>query len=205
MYIPRNLACYMYICPLTYSQILPLHDYCFLNRFWWVKIRALAQVGDYEELEKFSKQKKSPIGYEVKCFWLSLYTILKSCIPMTKLYSLLPEFALNMGIVGKHLNILQDAHQSPNSNYTWKLSKLWLPAFKVLLMLLYLDLSMNVTRIDTGSYSWYSTSIKPKPDRVGTVVQKDIVATSTLLSLLSLYTFLYFHSYSSPVKIGWGA
>lgn len=36
------------------------------NRFWWVKIRALAEVGDYEELEKFSKQKKSPIGYEVK-------------------------------------------------------------------------------------------------------------------------------------------
>ena len=57
---------------------------------------------------------------------------------------------------------------------------------------------MNVTRIDTGSHSCYSTSIKAKPDRVGTVVQKDIVAISTLLSLLSLYTFLYFHSYSSP-------
>lgn len=39
--------------------------YVVLNRFWWVKIRGLAEVGDYEELEKFSKQKKSPIGYEV--------------------------------------------------------------------------------------------------------------------------------------------
>jgi len=35
------------------------------SQFWWAKIRGLTQIGDYEELEKFSKQRKSPIGYEV--------------------------------------------------------------------------------------------------------------------------------------------
>ncbi|XP_032879449.1 vacuolar protein sorting-associated protein 16 homolog [Amblyraja radiata] len=33
------------------------------KRFWWLKIAALAEKGDWEELEKFSKSKKSPIGY----------------------------------------------------------------------------------------------------------------------------------------------
>ncbi|KAK2188750.1 hypothetical protein NP493_123g03022 [Ridgeia piscesae] len=34
------------------------------RRYWWLKISALAQAGDWLELEKFSKSKKSPIGYE---------------------------------------------------------------------------------------------------------------------------------------------
>ncbi|XP_028919250.1 vacuolar protein sorting-associated protein 16 homolog isoform X1 [Ornithorhynchus anatinus] len=33
------------------------------KRFWWLKLTALAQREDWEELEKFSKSKKSPIGY----------------------------------------------------------------------------------------------------------------------------------------------
>lgn len=33
------------------------------KRFWWLKISALAENGDWEELEKFSKSKKSPVGY----------------------------------------------------------------------------------------------------------------------------------------------
>ncbi|XP_044284736.1 vacuolar protein sorting-associated protein 16 homolog isoform X1 [Varanus komodoensis] len=33
------------------------------KRFWWLKISALAETGNWEELEKFSKLKKSPIGY----------------------------------------------------------------------------------------------------------------------------------------------
>uniref|UniRef100_A0A8C8SA41 Vacuolar protein sorting-associated protein 16 homolog n=1 Tax=Pelusios castaneus TaxID=367368 RepID=A0A8C8SA41_9SAUR len=33
------------------------------RRFWWLKISALAEREDWEELEKFSKSKKSPIGY----------------------------------------------------------------------------------------------------------------------------------------------
>ncbi|XP_053114089.1 vacuolar protein sorting-associated protein 16 homolog isoform X2 [Hemicordylus capensis] len=33
------------------------------KRFWWLKISALAEREDWEELEKFSKGKKSPIGY----------------------------------------------------------------------------------------------------------------------------------------------
>lgn len=34
-------------------------------RYWWLKISALANRGDWEEMEKFSKSKKSPIGYLV--------------------------------------------------------------------------------------------------------------------------------------------
>ncbi|XP_064643681.1 vacuolar protein sorting-associated protein 16 homolog [Lineus longissimus] len=34
------------------------------RRFWWLKIQALAEAGDWIELERFSKSKKSPIGYE---------------------------------------------------------------------------------------------------------------------------------------------
>lgn len=33
------------------------------KRFWWLKLKALAEKGNWEELEKFAKSKKSPIGY----------------------------------------------------------------------------------------------------------------------------------------------
>ncbi|KAI9595625.1 Vps16, N-terminal region-domain-containing protein [Syncephalis fuscata] len=33
------------------------------KRFWWLKIKALAELRDWEGLEQFSKSKKSPIGY----------------------------------------------------------------------------------------------------------------------------------------------
>ncbi|EHB04285.1 Vacuolar protein sorting-associated protein 16-like protein [Heterocephalus glaber] len=33
------------------------------KRLWWLKLTALADLEDWEELEKFSKSKKSPIGY----------------------------------------------------------------------------------------------------------------------------------------------
>ncbi|XP_006894253.1 PREDICTED: vacuolar protein sorting-associated protein 16 homolog isoform X2 [Elephantulus edwardii] len=33
------------------------------KRLWWLKLTALAELEDWEELEKFSKSKKSPIGY----------------------------------------------------------------------------------------------------------------------------------------------
>lgn len=34
------------------------------RRYWWLRILCLAQLGDWEELVRFSKSKKSPIGYE---------------------------------------------------------------------------------------------------------------------------------------------
>ncbi|EFA85317.1 hypothetical protein PPL_02318 [Heterostelium album PN500] len=34
------------------------------KRFWWTKIKALSISGQWEELNNFSKEKKSPIGYE---------------------------------------------------------------------------------------------------------------------------------------------
>ncbi|KAF5305511.1 hypothetical protein FQA39_LY01602 [Lamprigera yunnana] len=33
------------------------------RRYWWLRIQTLADAGDWAELEKFSKLKKSPIGY----------------------------------------------------------------------------------------------------------------------------------------------
>ena len=40
--------------------------FLFINsfkRWWWVKVTALADQRMFTELEQFSKQKKSPIGY----------------------------------------------------------------------------------------------------------------------------------------------
>nr|CAG4638259.1 EOG090X01BU [Cyclestheria hislopi] len=34
------------------------------RRLWWLKVTTLAEIGDWEELEKLSRTKKSPIGYE---------------------------------------------------------------------------------------------------------------------------------------------
>eukprot|EP01117_Protostelium_nocturnum_P018323 TRINITY_DN7643_c0_g1_i1.p1 TRINITY_DN7643_c0_g1~~TRINITY_DN7643_c0_g1_i1.p1 ORF type:complete len:843 (-),score=310.40 TRINITY_DN7643_c0_g1_i1:110-2638(-) len=34
------------------------------KRFWWIKVRALAEIKDWAALEKFSKEKKPPIGFE---------------------------------------------------------------------------------------------------------------------------------------------
>uniref|UniRef100_H3CZ34 Vacuolar protein sorting-associated protein 16 homolog n=1 Tax=Tetraodon nigroviridis TaxID=99883 RepID=H3CZ34_TETNG len=33
------------------------------KRYWWLKLKSLAEKEEWEELEKFSKTKKSPIGY----------------------------------------------------------------------------------------------------------------------------------------------
>lgn len=34
------------------------------KRFWWLRIQVFAELEQWDELEKFSKIKKSPIGYE---------------------------------------------------------------------------------------------------------------------------------------------
>ncbi|CAG8803312.1 6736_t:CDS:2, partial [Cetraspora pellucida] len=34
------------------------------KRFVWIKLKALVKMRDWEELDRFSKSKKSPIGYE---------------------------------------------------------------------------------------------------------------------------------------------
>jgi len=34
------------------------------KRWWWVKLKALAEIKDWDGLEAFAKSKKSPIGYE---------------------------------------------------------------------------------------------------------------------------------------------
>lgn len=43
-----------------------------LCRYWWLKLRSLAEKEEWEELEKFSKSKKSPIGYLVKPCTISI-------------------------------------------------------------------------------------------------------------------------------------
>jgi hypothetical protein len=47
--------------PLLYFHMLT--GVC---RFWWVRVLALAEAGDWQELEKFSKTKKPAIGMEVR-------------------------------------------------------------------------------------------------------------------------------------------
>eukprot|EP00002_Diphylleia_rotans_P004919 TRINITY_DN1382_c0_g2_i1.p1 TRINITY_DN1382_c0_g2~~TRINITY_DN1382_c0_g2_i1.p1 ORF type:complete len:828 (-),score=186.60 TRINITY_DN1382_c0_g2_i1:1462-3921(-) len=32
--------------------------------YWWLRVRALGELRDWDQLDKFSKEKKSPIGYE---------------------------------------------------------------------------------------------------------------------------------------------
>lgn len=34
------------------------------RRYWWLRIQVLAETYQWDELEKFSKSKKSPIGFE---------------------------------------------------------------------------------------------------------------------------------------------
>lgn len=34
------------------------------KHFWWLRIQVLADSFQWDELERFSKSKKSPIGYE---------------------------------------------------------------------------------------------------------------------------------------------
>jgi len=34
------------------------------KRFWWIKLQALVEIRDWENLERLAKSKKSPIGYE---------------------------------------------------------------------------------------------------------------------------------------------
>jgi len=38
------------------------------KRYWWLRIKAHAKQGDWMGLDKFSKEKKSPIGYEPFAF-----------------------------------------------------------------------------------------------------------------------------------------
>lgn len=41
------------------------------KRFWWIKLQAYVARRDWDELLKFAKSKKSPIGYEpffIQCF-----------------------------------------------------------------------------------------------------------------------------------------
>lgn len=47
------------VCVHIMLTFLPL-------RYWWLKLTALAEKEDWEEIEKFAKSKKSPIGYLVK-------------------------------------------------------------------------------------------------------------------------------------------
>lgn len=54
------------------SDCLSLSHLClYLCRYWWLKLKSLAEKEEWEELEKFSKSKKSPIGYLVPLASLS--------------------------------------------------------------------------------------------------------------------------------------
>lgn len=39
-------------------------DNCLIISWWYLKLKALTEIRDWEQLELFAKSKKSPIGYE---------------------------------------------------------------------------------------------------------------------------------------------
>ena len=43
-----------------------MNDYYYCVRFWWLKIEACGEAGDWMELDRHCKSQKSPIGYEVR-------------------------------------------------------------------------------------------------------------------------------------------
>ena len=47
----------------------------FLFRFWWLKIEACGEAGDWMELDRHCKSQKSPIGYEVGFLSLFIHKI----------------------------------------------------------------------------------------------------------------------------------
>ena len=51
---------------------------CYFYSYWWAKIRGIVEIPDFEELERFSKQKKSPIGYEVLLLHIKIELIIIS-------------------------------------------------------------------------------------------------------------------------------
>ena len=52
----------------------------FLFRFYWLKVRSLAESRNWLELERFSKTRKSLIGYEVNFLSVSPYNnITREC------------------------------------------------------------------------------------------------------------------------------
>lgn len=42
--------------------------------FYYIRIRALAEMNDWDELDKFSRSRKSPVGYVVSCVRLCALT-----------------------------------------------------------------------------------------------------------------------------------
>jgi hypothetical protein len=51
---------------MTHTQTsLYLYRFAHHYRYWWLRVQVLGELGEWAELEKLSKSKKSPIGYEV--------------------------------------------------------------------------------------------------------------------------------------------
>lgn len=55
------------------------------KRYYYLKLMTLAEIGEWIEIEKLSKAKKSPIGYEVYFFTLTSYKLKTSLLAHAKL------------------------------------------------------------------------------------------------------------------------
>lgn len=107
--------------PCPYGLIIPyIFDFMLevivTFSFWWAKLRALASVSNFEEIERFSKQKKSPIGYEV----IPKETLLP--IPPLIISHLL-MFAWRRTDLGKQSNIFHAVLLTRGVDYTWQLGE----------------------------------------------------------------------------------
>jgi hypothetical protein len=91
--ISKYLINGMYMC-----ISIGIHTY--EARFWWLKLRALVEMRDWEELEQFARSKKSPIGYLVSKYGFS------QCCYIYRWISHLPNNVLKQFSLMKQPNIL---------------------------------------------------------------------------------------------------
>uniref|UniRef100_A0A8C4TAF3 Vacuolar protein sorting-associated protein 16 homolog n=1 Tax=Erpetoichthys calabaricus TaxID=27687 RepID=A0A8C4TAF3_ERPCA len=98
------------------------------KRYWWLKISALAEKNDWEELEKFSKSKKSPIGYLAFVEVFSISEQFNYLIILSFLMSLREvEQAADIAIERKNENdlnlVLSRCNQSTDRSLVERLNK----------------------------------------------------------------------------------
>lgn len=112
-----------------------------LWRYWWLKLKSLAEKEEWEELEKFSRTKKSPIGYLVrtKRFMVSIPLLCNGNVSNRKqnccsyvLFSLLWKFAWRATTSTKPRNMFPGLRQNrrfgliwPSGKQDWEESARW--------------------------------------------------------------------------------
>lgn len=86
------------------------------KRYWWIKIKALIQIKDWVSLEKFAKEKKSPIGYTPfvdECLQIGEIKEAEKYIPMIQDPQQRVEYYM---LIGNYTEAAKIAHSIKNIN-----------------------------------------------------------------------------------------